>query len=215
MRVSYALLAAVAGLGVGWWARRWLERGSWRLAGEGSHALPRWPWEPVAVGVLWSLFVHRLDAVDHLAAWPAVAVMVAVGVTLASIDLAVHRLPDVLTLGTWPVVAVLLAIASAVEGTWHGWVTLAWALGVGAPILLALGLAGLGLGDVKLGVLLLTTLGWFGTGVALMGLVAGFVLGGLWAVVLVLGRRADRRTQFAYGPWMLLGALLALAMVPA
>lgn len=208
------IAAAVAGAAVGWGTRRWLQRGSWRLAHEAERALPRLPWEPVAVGLLWPLFAHRLAAVDQLAAWPAVAVVVAVAAALASIDLTVHRLPDLLTLGSLPVVLSLLVIASVLEGDWQGWVTLAWAVGVGAPAVLLLGLAGLGLGDVKLGVLLLATLGWFGTGVALLGLLLGFVLGGVWAVVLVASRRATRTTQFAYGPWMVLGALTALVLQP-
>lgn len=210
--VVVAVLGVLAGTGVRWWLRR----GGWRLLPqERSASLPRWPWEVVAVAVLWPALLMRLDGGGHRAAWPAAAALVLVGVALASIDLAVHRLPDQLTLGGLPVVLALLAVASAVEEDWHGWTTMAWAVGVGAPVLVLLGLGGLGLGDVKLGVLLLVPLGWLGTAVALIGLLLGFVLGGVWAAVLLLSRRASAKTRFAYGPWMLLGAVGALLALPA
>lgn len=208
------IAAAAAGVAVGWGLRRWLRGGAWRLPDEVGRPTPALPWEPAVVAVLWPLLLVRLEAGDHRAAWPAVAVLVLVGVALTAIDLAVHRLPDLLTLGALPVVLALLLGASALEGDWHGWTTLAWAVGVGGPIMLLLGLGGLGLGDVKLGVLLLAALGWFGTGVALIGLLLGFILGGAWAGVLMVSRRATRKTHFAYGPWMLLGALVALLVQP-
>ena len=180
-----------------------------------THLLPRLRWEPVALALVWPALLAAADRTDHPWAWPALAVLSAAGAALTSIDLAVHRLPDVFTLGSVPVVGVLLALASWREGDWQGWVTAAWAAGVALLVLLVLGLGGMGLGDVKLGVLLAGTLGWFGVTIALVGLLLGFVLGGLWAGVLLLSRRASRTTRFAYGPWMLLGALVALLTMPA
>ncbi|WP_392424286.1 prepilin peptidase [Barrientosiimonas humi] len=243
MPIYALLLAAVAGGGAGVVVRRWLVRGSWRLpeeqpsrsssreAGssrsssrealaerriETTHtgALPRLAWEPVALAILWPGLLAVVGRVDLPWAWPALAVLSAAGVALTSIDLAVHRLPDIFTLGSVPVVGALLAFASWREGDWQGWVTAAWAAGVALVVLLVLGLGGMGLGDVKLGVLLAGALGWFGVTVALVGLLLGFVLGGLWAGVLLLTGRASRSTRFAYGPWMLLGALAALLTMP-
>ncbi|WP_018158100.1 prepilin peptidase [Demetria terragena] len=208
------IMAAVAGALAGWAVRRWVERGTWRLPGEQKPmVLPPW-WAPIAVAGMWPLLLARLDAVDHRAAWPAVAVLAVVAVALTDIDVVVHRLPDPLTLGSLPAVGLLLVMASAVEGDWSGWLTAAWAVGVGAPVLLILGLGGLGLGDVKLGVLLSMALGWFGIGPAFLGIMLGFVLGGLWAAVLMVSRRATRATRFAYGPWMMLGAFAALVITP-
>ena len=46
----------------------------------------------------------------------------------------------------------------------------------------------------------------------MIGVLAGFVVGGLVAVVFLAGRRAGLRSHIAYGPSMLIGALLALAL---
>nr|KEP24582.1 hypothetical protein DA06_04645 [Georgenia sp. SUBG003] len=54
-------------------------------------------------------------------------------------------------------------------------------------------------------------LGWFGWSTVLAGPVLAFVLGGLFACVLLLVRRAGRESAFAFGPWMILGAALATA----
>ncbi len=46
----------------------------------------------------------------------------------------------------------------------------------------------------------------------MLGLAAGFGLSGLFAVVLLVARRAGRRSQLAHGPFMLAGALLAVVL---
>jgi len=69
---------------------------------------------------------------------------------------------------------------------------------------------GMGFGDVKLaGVLGLYTgfLGWGAWAVALFG---GFVFGGVVSIALVLAGRAGRKSKVPYGPFMVLGALLAI-----
>jgi leader peptidase (prepilin peptidase)/N-methyltransferase len=137
---------------------------------------------------------------------------------LAVIDLEVRRLPDMLVLPAYPVTALLLGVAAGVTG--DGWALLRAATCAGVAVvvylaaaLLAPGVDGLGLGDVKLsGVLAL--LGWFGWYSALVGLAAGFVLGGLAALGLLLTRRADRRSTIAFGPSMILGAYLCGLLAP-
>ena len=54
-------------------------------------------------------------------------------------------------------------------------------------------------------------LGWLGLGTALLGLLAGFVAGGLIAIVMLVAQRAGLRSHIAFGPAMIIGALLALA----
>ena len=80
--------------------------------------------------------------------------------------------------------------------------------------LLSPGGEGLGLGDVKLAGVLGALLGWWGWDVALVGLLSGFVLGGLGALALLLTRRVDRRGSLAFGPAMLLGAYLCTVLAP-
>src|SRR5690606_21859380 len=59
--------------------------------------------------------------------------------------------------------------------------------------------AGMGLGDVKLGLLLGLYLGWLDLYLVLLGLFLGSVLGAVMSLV-VLGITRDRRAHFPYGP---------------
>jgi len=65
---------------------------------------------------------------------------------------------------------------------------------------------GLGLGDVKLAGVLGALLGWIGWISAVMGLLTGFVFGGLLAGVLLIFRRADRKSHMSFGPSMITAA---------
>ena len=164
-----------------------------------------------------------LVAVEAILAWrvgliPALAAFACLGAvgTIASvIDWRTRRLPDTLILPSYPVTIVLLAVASGVGQDWWPLVRALIAAALVAGFYLALGLAlphGLGLGDVKLGGLLALGLGWLGwptitTGVlAAWGLAALVVLAGL----VIRPGRGDR--TIALGPWLCLGALLAVAL---
>jgi leader peptidase (prepilin peptidase)/N-methyltransferase len=68
----------------------------------------------------------------------------------------------------------------------------------------------MGLGDVKLAGVLGLYLGWLGWSSVLVGTFAGFLLGGVLGVALLLVRRASGRTAIPFGPFMLAGALLAV-----
>ena len=46
------------------------------------------------------------------------------------------------------------------------------------------------------------------------GIYAGFLVGGLLAVLLLLARRVSWKGDFAYGPPMMVGALLGLLLAP-
>jgi leader peptidase (prepilin peptidase)/N-methyltransferase len=69
---------------------------------------------------------------------------------------------------------------------------------------------GMGLGDVALAPVLGLALGWLGWGPSLVGLLGGFVVGAVVGVVLMLGRRAGRRSRVPHGPFMLAGAGLGM-----
>ncbi|MBO1753855.1 A24 family peptidase [Allobranchiibius sp. CTAmp26] len=208
MTAVAVVLAAALGAAYGGWLRRALARGGYRLVDE-TGPLPALRWlAPVAAlaaaGAVWHLGdVHRWG----LSA--AYAVLIAVSLPLAAIDLDVHRLPDRLTLPAIPAVAVLLALE------WDGGRMLralvCAVLAGGVFLLLALAVpGGLGLGDVKLAALLGLPLGWWGYPVLIQGLAGGFVIGGIVSLVLVLARRATRHTHVALGPSLLVGALGAL-----
>ena len=65
---------------------------------------------------------------------------------------------------------------------------------------------GLGFGDVRLAGVLGIGLGWLGWGPLLVGLYAGFLLGGVIGGVLALFHLVDRK-GVPFGPFMLLGAV--------
>ncbi|GAA1716037.1 hypothetical protein GCM10009809_10190 [Isoptericola hypogeus] len=146
-------------------------------------------------------------------ATPAVVVAAVASVALFVIDARTHRLPDAVTYPTVAVVAALLLLAALAGGTWdaalRGLIG-ALALGGGYLVLHLVHRAGLGLGDVKLAVLLGLVTAWFGWAELWATALLPFLLGGLVAIALLVTRRASRTTALAFGPYMLGGAALAL-----
>jgi leader peptidase (prepilin peptidase)/N-methyltransferase len=70
--------------------------------------------------------------------------------------------------------------------------------------------ASLGFGDVKLAGVIGLVLGWLGIDHAVVGLLAGFLAGGVIAIVLLVAQRAGLKSHIAFGPAMLLGAFASL-----
>ena len=68
------------------------------------------------------------------------------------------------------------------------------------------------MGDVKLAAVLGLYLGWLGWGVLAVGAFAAFLLGGIFAIALLLIGRARRRTAIPFGPWMIAGTWLGIAL---
>jgi leader peptidase (prepilin peptidase)/N-methyltransferase len=144
---------------------------------------------------------------------PAYLYLCAVGLALALIDLDVKRLPDALTLPSYAVGAVLLAIPAVVDHNGHG--LLRAALGGAAMYALYFALcfaypAGMGFGDVKLSGVLGMYTAWLGWDVWGAGLLLGFLFGGVFGIGIVLLRKGGRKTAVPFGPFMMLGVLVAL-----
>ena len=203
-------------------AAGWLRRRRYRIPEDTVHRpLPAWLLPVLAAaGAI-------LAAPFYLGRPPVVILTYAAallwGLVLAFIDLDVRRLPDWLTLPAYPLAAGLLAACSAVTGDWSalaraaacaGIAVLAFFLAAFFAELLSSGAGGLGLGDVKLAGTLGGLLGWWGWTTALYGLLTGFILGGLVAAVLLVSRRADRKSHLSFGPAMIAGAYLWAALAP-
>jgi leader peptidase (prepilin peptidase) / N-methyltransferase len=137
----------------------------------------------------------------------------AVGVLLGFIDVAAHRLPNVFTYGMFVGLVALLALPG-------DWVRLGWAvlngLGLAAFYLLLILIypAGMGLGDAKLALSIGTALGWYGWIVTVYGGAVGFLLAGVFSAVLLVLGRVTRKSQIPHGPFMLLGALVTVLVLP-
>ncbi|MEK6309086.1 MAG: prepilin peptidase [Curtobacterium sp.] len=184
----------------------------------------RYPLVESATAVLFFLVVVGLgpalvEARDGFAAAAATAQLVAMlylmatSVALTLIDLDVHRLPNALVLPAYPVIAVLLAASSALDGDWpallRGLIGLV-VLG-GAYLVLAVAVpGGMGLGDVKLAGVLGLVLAYLGWGPLAVGAFGAFVLGGSFAIGLMVLGRAKRGSGIPFGPWMLGGAWLGV-----
>ncbi|WP_441250471.1 prepilin peptidase [Kitasatospora sp. McL0602] len=150
-------------------------------------------------------------AIGVSAGWPAVLLLAwagLFGVVLGFVDAAVHRLPDALTLPLAVGTAALLLLTEH-----HGPVLLRClyaALAFGAVYGAFALLAPMGLGDAKLAPSLGAILGWYGWQTVFAGFCAGFLLAGAWGLALLLAGRSKRDDSLAFGPAMLLGALLAV-----
>jgi leader peptidase (prepilin peptidase)/N-methyltransferase len=136
-------------------------------------------------------------------------------VVLAGVDLASHRLPDRVTYPAAVACAALLLLDAAVTGSGPALLRAAVAAVVALVVAAAARLvspAGFGLGDVKLLGLLGLVLGWAGWGVLMAAVFVGFLAGALGSLVLMAVGRAGWRTAVPFGPPLLAGAYVALAL---
>lgn len=139
--------------------------------------------------------------------------LAAISVALVLIDVDTHRLPNVLTLPSYVVGVALLLAASALGGEWGALLraVASMAILVAAYLIMAIVYrGGMGLGDVKLAGVIGLFLGWIGWGSLLVGAFSAFLLGGIFGVILLLSRRANRRSGIPFGPWMVIGAAVGV-----
>lgn len=176
------LAAAAAFVAVAWWRAPALVAGI--QAGGAA------PWAALAETLAWL--------------WLAAA-----SIALTIIDVEVKRLPNPIVYTSIGVVAAFLTLAAALTGDWAslGRAGLA-ALALGGFYLLVAVVVpgGMGLGDVKLAVLLGLALGWIGWPELAVGALAAFVLGAVFGLALLAVERRGRGVRIPFGPWMLAGA---------
>lgn len=170
----------------------------------------RYPLVELGTAIVFAVLAWRIGLHADL---PAFLYLGAVGVALALIDLDVKRLPNVIVLPSYGVATALLGIAAVAESDLSAF--LRAGLGMvalfGLYFLLALIYpAGMGFGDVKLAGVLGLYLGWLGWAELVTGGFLGFLFGGLVGGALMAVRRAGRKSQIPFGPFMLAGALVAI-----
>lgn len=169
----------------------------------------------------------------------AFAYFLAAGIALALIDLDTRRLPDAIVLPSYLVAVGLLTLACLLGASWEDLRRAAigaailwffyWLVRLVRP-------DGMGGGDVKLAGLVGGYLGWVGWGALAVGGFSAFVLGGVFGVALIVGgsrgvagsrhpsagasgarptetqRPPGRRTAVPFGPWMLAGCWVGIAV---
>ncbi|WP_284977669.1 prepilin peptidase [Arthrobacter sp. fls2-241-R2A-200] len=156
----------------------------------------------------------------------------AMAVRLTVIDVRSHLLPNRIVFPSYAVAGALLLAAAVVGffGGTDGTSRLGVALfGVPGLRVLAGGAAlwlfyfvlrvihppGMGFGDVKLAGVLGLYLGYLGWNHVMAATFAAFLLGGLWSLAILAARRGTLRSAIPFGPFMLAGAALAMAVLPA
>lgn len=197
-----AAIAGSAALALTPWMRRLAGSDSAWL-GSGLHAL-------IAVLIAGAGGVVAQTWSEHI----TLAVLGVVAGLLVTIDFAVHRLPDPLVLLAAIVAVLGLAAAGLEADAWGSWVRALLAgaaVGAGFLLLALASPSGLGFGDVKLAAVLGLVLGWYGWQAVLTGVLAGFVCGGIVAVIGLIVGRTGARDHLAFGPWLVLGAVLGVA----
>ncbi|GAB3633773.1 hypothetical protein GCM10027421_31260 [Microbacterium shaanxiense] len=138
-----------------------------------------------------------------------------VGVWLLAIDARTHRLPNRIVLPTLAALLALVGVDALVtgrSGPLIGAVIGMLVLGGVYAVLRGASRGGIGGGDVKLAALIGLMLGWHGWQALAVGAASAFVLGAFYALALMALRRADRSTRIAFGPWMIIGAVLGVAV---
>lgn len=147
-------------------------------------------------------------------AWPAWWYFAAVCIALVVIDLEVMRLPNAIVMPSYVVGGVLIALAIALGSTGldDGIRALVGAIGLALlyGVLAVVKPGGMGWGDVKLAGVLGGYLGWLGTGPLVAGGFAAFLFGGVWSIGLLAARGATRKSRIPFGPWMIIGAAVAV-----
>jgi leader peptidase (prepilin peptidase)/N-methyltransferase len=208
------VLLALAGGVLGAVTGRALAAGGYRVESDEAGALPRrWWWPAVALALLWAFLGWRIGDLAGWAALPAYLLFAWLAVGLVWIDADVHRLPDGLVLPAYPALLVLVVVATAGSGQWSAlWRALACLAALYALYLVMhlVSPGSLGFGDVKLSGLIGLLLGWLGVAHAVLAVLAGFLVGGLIALVMLVGQRVGLRSHIAFGPSMLAGAFVAL-----
>ncbi len=138
--------------------------------------------------------------------------LVPVAAALAVIDWRTRLLPTWLITRTYVGVIVLALLATAATQDWQDLVRAAigWAgAGLLYFVLWYIYPRGLGYGDVRLSGILGIVLGYVGTAELVVGVYAGFLLGGVGGALLSMLRIVHRK-NVPFGPFMLVGAVLGL-----
>lgn len=139
-----------------------------------------------------------------------------VGVALAVVDWRTRLLPTKVIAPSYAVVGALAALAAWLEGDRDAMVTAALGWLVAGGTFFALWFIypkGMGYGDVRLSGVLGIALGYLGWSELLVGVYAGFILGGVGGLLLSALRIVDRKA-YPFGPFMLVGAVVGVLAGP-
>jgi leader peptidase (prepilin peptidase)/N-methyltransferase len=185
-----------------------LLRGRCRVCGEPISS--QYPLVEIACAALFAAIGWRIGATWAL---PGFLLFGWLLVVVTVIDLRTHRIPNRLTYPLTPALLALLVVAALLDGTpgVAARTVLGGLVAFGVLLLLALiNPRGMGMGDVKLAAFIGIGLGYLGWGYVALGMFAAFLGGGVIAALLLALRLRTRKDHIPFGPWLALGALVAL-----
>ncbi|MEK7410624.1 MAG: A24 family peptidase, partial [Actinomycetota bacterium] len=158
----------------------------------------------VAVFTLISVVIENWALV--IAAW-----VLSLGLISTSwIDARTHRIPRNLSYTTFGIGAPLLVIAAITENDMSHVVNAVIGAVVATGLvgfLYLIGRGAMGSGDVRLAPVIGLYTGWISVGTVVLALVVSFFLAAMFAVVLLITRRASRSDQMPLGPFLAWGTL--------
>ena len=211
--IVFTLIGAASGYKAITRARTDIAR--FRLAGETfgeSHLTDTPVTTPIVIAVNAALYFLLVQRFEHNLTVLTFGVLVGAGMWLSLIDIDTHLLPRRIVYRTIAVAMPLLVLsaffddAGSIVGMFIGGFGM-WCM---LRVLEVLSRGDLGGGDVGLGGLLGLYLGWLSYEAILVGLFASFLVGGFFAVALLVTRKANRNTHFAFGPFLIVGTLIAV-----
>ena len=211
--VVFTLIGAASGYKAIVRARTDIAR--FRIAGETfgeSHFTNAKVSTPIVVAVTSALYFLLAQQFEHDLTVLTYGVLVGAGTWLSLIDIDTHLLPRRIVYRTIAVAMPLLVLSAFFDnrGSIAGMLIGGFAMWCMLHVLEVLSRGDLGGGDVGLGGLLGLYLGWLSYEAILIGLFASFLVGGFFAVALLVTRKANRNTHFAFGPFLIVGTLIAV-----
>jgi leader peptidase (prepilin peptidase)/N-methyltransferase len=176
----------------------------------GARISVRYPLVELGTAVLFVAAAVRLGATWQL---PAFCVFFASLLAISVIDLDHYIIPNRVIYPTLAVTIPLLVVAAAAGGSWDHLRNAAIGGVAGFAVLLAIHVAvprGMGFGDVRLAGVIGMMLGWLGLRYLFLGLFLAFLLASVIGVALIAARLRSRKDAVPFGPFMALGAVLAV-----
>lgn len=164
----------------------------------------------VATAVLFAAAAVRLGADWAL---PAFLVFFAALLAVTVIDLEHYIVPNRIVAATLVVSVPLLAGAALIGGDWaplRSALLGALLAGAGLLVINLISPRGMGMGDVKLAVVLGLFLGWLDLAHVLLGLFLGFLLGAVGGVALIALGLRSRADHVPFAPFLAGGAVVAV-----
>ena len=143
----------------------------------------------------------------------ALLYLAAMSIALALIDIETHTLPNRIVFPSYLVGTLFIGASAIARGDFYLFergilgAALMWSL----YFLMAMAYGGgMGFGDVKTAGVLGLFLGYLGWKVLIVGAFSAFILGGVFALALIVTKKVKLRGGIPFGPWMLIGAWIGI-----